>query len=42
MKLKQKHNYKIKRMYTFKMPRPCGCGLTSNPDGNCDGSHANK
>lgn len=29
-------------MNTFKMPRPCGCGLTSNPDGNCDGSHANK
>jgi len=24
------------------MPRPCGCGNTSDPDGNCDGSHANK
>lgn len=25
-----------------KATRPCGCGLTSDPNGNCDGSHANK
>jgi len=28
-------------MKTLKA-RPCGCGNTSDPDGNCDGSHANK
>jgi hypothetical protein len=22
--------------------RPCGCGLTQDPNGNCDGSHVNK
>lgn len=25
-----------------KAARPCGCGLTQDSDGNCDGSHANK
>ena len=25
-----------------KATTPCGCGQTSDPDGNCDGSHANK
>lgn len=25
-----------------KADRPCGCGLTQDKDGFCDGSHANK
>jgi hypothetical protein len=25
-----------------KADRPCGCGNTQDPNGNCDGSHANK
>ncbi len=25
-----------------KGQRPCGCGLTADKDGYCDGSHANK
>ena len=25
-----------------KADRPCGCGNTQDPSGNCDGSHANK
>jgi hypothetical protein len=25
-----------------KAARPCGCGNTQDPNGNCDGSHANK
>jgi len=25
-----------------KVDRPCGCGNTQDPNGNCDGSHANK
>lgn len=29
-------------MKTHKAGRPCGCGLTQDPDGNCDGSHVNK
>ena len=29
-------------MKIHKAGRPCGCGLTQDPNGNCDGSHANK
>jgi hypothetical protein len=29
-------------MKSNKASRPCGCGNTQDPDGNCDGSHANK
>jgi hypothetical protein len=29
-------------MKTNKADRPCGCGNTQDPNGNCDGSHANK
>ncbi len=29
-------------MKNLKAQRPCGCGLTSDKDGYCDGSHANK
>ena len=29
-------------MKTNKTDRPCGCGNTQDPNGNCDGSHANK
>jgi len=30
-------------MKTLKIDRPkCGCGNTQNPEGYCDGSHANK
>lgn len=25
-----------------KAGKPCGCGLTSDANGNCDGSHVNK
>ena len=24
------------------IPKPCGCGNTSNPNGYCDGSHLNQ
>lgn len=24
------------------IPKPCGCGNTTNSDGYCDGSHLNK
>ena len=27
---------------SYKADRPCGCGSTQDPNGNCDGSHANK
>jgi hypothetical protein len=26
---------------TQDTPKKCGCGKTKNPQGNCDGSHAN-
>jgi hypothetical protein len=29
-------------MKSNKEARPCGCGNTQDPNGNCDGSHANK
>jgi hypothetical protein len=29
-------------MKSNKAARPCGCGNTQDPNGNCDGSHANK
>jgi len=29
-------------MKSNKAARPCGCGHTQDPNGNCDGSHANK
>ncbi len=29
-------------MNSYTKGRPCGCGLTSDKDGNCDGSHVNK
>jgi CDGSH-type Zn-finger protein len=42
----QKPNINLKQyknMKFYKAERPtCGCGNTSDPDGFCDGSHANK
>ncbi len=29
-------------MKLIKATRPCGCGQTLDPNGNCDGSHANR
>ncbi|SDR68755.1 hypothetical protein SAMN05216503_0401 [Polaribacter sp. KT25b] len=29
-------------MKNQKADRPCGCGNTEDPNGNCDGSHVNK
>ena len=31
----------MKKIYA-PIPKPCGCGQTSNPDGYCDGTHNNK
>ena len=33
----------VQQKCAMKVERPkCGCGNTQNPEGYCDGSHANK
>ena len=33
------HKEELKKLKENKDHRKCGCGKTTNPDGNCDGSH---